>query len=269
MLHALLQGKLDPATSEPDRRDDALTSTVFGTLAMVEAWRVLAGWLAVPSALSESAERECWFWPRLAGGVEPDVVLRLGNALLVVEAKYRSGRHDLHLEDEDERPADQLLRQCLAIAWPPHNRAAYAEPLERAIRECSFAQVFVVDARRLRRARREFDESRQLLPHGAKLAMATWQDLYGLLSHRGTAGTRWAQALVAYLHACGLASFLGVRRDLAPAVEVAILRSWAPRPVTTGCPSIRAAAGALAEPTIVNLAHWGTSMQTERRSSAR
>ena len=45
MLHALLHGKLDPTVAEPERLEDALTSTVFGTLAIVEAWDLIEDWL--------------------------------------------------------------------------------------------------------------------------------------------------------------------------------------------------------------------------------
>ena len=34
MLHALLHGKLEESLPESDRREDALTSTVFGTLTL-------------------------------------------------------------------------------------------------------------------------------------------------------------------------------------------------------------------------------------------
>ena len=115
MLHALLHGKLDLELPEPHRREDALTSIVFGTLRMVEAWDVLASWLDVePLSRGQEGTVECWFWPRLAGAVEPDVVLRLGDTLVVVEAKYRSGRHDLSLDEADERPSDQIERQYKA-----------------------------------------------------------------------------------------------------------------------------------------------------------
>lgn len=79
MLHALLHGKLDPTVAEPERLEDALTSTVFGTLAIVEAWDLIEDWLRVPSSAAPvREEHECWFWPRLAGGVEPHVILRIG-----------------------------------------------------------------------------------------------------------------------------------------------------------------------------------------------
>ena len=46
MLHAVLHHKLDETTPEPQRLEDALTSTVFGTLVMTDACDVLAAWLS-------------------------------------------------------------------------------------------------------------------------------------------------------------------------------------------------------------------------------
>ena len=94
MLHALLHRKLDESIPEPQRLEDALTSTVFGALVWMEAWDTLTQWLALPhSAATAGSSNGCWFWPRLAFA-EPDVVLHMGNVLVVVEAKSRSGRHD-------------------------------------------------------------------------------------------------------------------------------------------------------------------------------
>ncbi|MCH8130685.1 MAG: hypothetical protein IIC70_12405, partial [Acidobacteria bacterium] len=100
MLHALLHGKLDEKTPEPERLEDALTSTVFGTLVLADAGDVLADWLGrarrVDGGRRPVKDRRIngvWFWPQLALA-EPDVVLRLGDELFVIEAKYRSDRHD-------------------------------------------------------------------------------------------------------------------------------------------------------------------------------
>ena len=215
MLHALLHGKLDLELPGPHRREDALTSSVFGTLRMVEAWDVLANWLEVEPLSSEQEDTvACWFWPRLAGAVEPDVVLRFGDTLVVVEAKYRSGRHDLSLDEADERPSDQIERQYNAVSLPPEARHVYPEGLERAVRERRrLAQVFVVDARRLRLARKEYKESRACLPQGARLTLATWQALDKLLSSPPCSRSRWASDLRSYLRLCGLSSFHGVPID--------------------------------------------------------
>jgi hypothetical protein len=118
MLHPLLHGKLDPAIAEPQRLEEALTPSVLGTLVLVEAWDLLAVWLGADSTTVDGRQDvECWFWPRLAGGVEPDVAVWLGQTLVVVEVKYRSGRHDLALDDpDDERPVDQIVRQHRAVS---------------------------------------------------------------------------------------------------------------------------------------------------------
>jgi hypothetical protein len=131
MLHALLHRKLDPAMAEPQRLEDAVTSSVFGTLVLVEAWDLLARWLgAEPPGSGQGQQVGCWFWPRLAGGVEPDVVLRLGPTLLVVEAKFRSGRNDLVAdESDDDRPVDQIVRQFNAVSPPHGRRSPYQDQL--------------------------------------------------------------------------------------------------------------------------------------------
>jgi hypothetical protein len=126
MLHALLRRKIDESIPEPQQIEDALTSTVFGTLALVGAWKTLATWLDVKWSPRDSAPAitDCWFWPRLAFA-EPDVVLRFGDTLVVVEAKYRSGRHDLTATDRaDEDLCDQILRQHRSMTLPAGSRVA-------------------------------------------------------------------------------------------------------------------------------------------------
>ncbi|MCH8912851.1 MAG: hypothetical protein IIA33_04715, partial [Planctomycetes bacterium] len=100
MLHALLHHKLDETTPEPQRLEDALTSTVFGTLVMVEAADVLAAWLSRARRIDASRTpvegplNGVWFWPQLALA-EPDVIIQLGDRLFVVEVKLQSGKADL------------------------------------------------------------------------------------------------------------------------------------------------------------------------------
>jgi hypothetical protein len=122
MLHATLHGKLALLTPEAERLEDAITSTVFGTLAMVERWDVLSQWLSPSPDSSPSEPNDIWFWPTLRTPgctTIPDVCVRLGNRLIVVEAKYRSGRNDLASNDETpDQMRDQLVRQyrCLSAA---------------------------------------------------------------------------------------------------------------------------------------------------------
>jgi hypothetical protein len=268
VLHALLHGKLDPALPEPERREDALTSVVFGMLVLLEAWDLIAKWLKVsdwqPAA---EGELDCWFWPRLAGGVEPDLVLRLGSVLIVVEAKYRSGRHDLSPGDEDEeRPVDQIVRQHRAVSPPHDGRSPYPELLEGAVRECRLLQAFVVDARRIRRARREHTESLSRLPKDAAVNLVTWQDLYGLLLSPEWVRPRWAIDLRTYLRACGLASFQGIRRNMADSSHLEAISRWRPFVVQRAAPTLRAAVSVLAsEPAIGQLRHWPSSSTRGRK----
>ena len=226
MLHALTHRKLAASIDEPQRLEDALTSTVVGTLVMVDAWEQLAEWLQVPPSSTEPSSNDCWFWPRLAGAVEPDVILRIGGTLVVVEAKYRSGRNDLAADPDEDRPVDQILRQYRAVSPPYDRRAAYPEPLERAVRECQVVQAFVVDSRRLRRATREHAESVRLLPSHATLHLITWQALYERLTVASLARRRWAQELRAYLELVGLAAFQGIRRSGLASGESRPLNMW-------------------------------------------
>jgi hypothetical protein len=268
VLHALLHGKLDPAVPEPERREDALTSAVFGMLVVVEAWDLISKWLKVRDwRPAPEGELDCWFWPRLAGGVEPDVIVRLGRVLIVVEAKYRSGRHDLSLDDEEEeRPVDQIVRQHRAVSPPHDSRSPYPELLERAVRECRLLQAFVVDARRIRRARREHSESLSRLPKDAAVNLVTWQELYGLLLSPQWVRPRWAIDLRAYLRACGLASFQGIRRNMAGSSHLQAISRWTPFVVQRAAPAFRTAASGLAfESAIGELWRWRSSPTRARK----
>ena len=230
MLQAVLHGKLKEAIVEPQRLEDALTSTVFGTLVWLDEWDVLARWLRVPFDSSgpndELPSRECWFWPRMAFA-EPDVVLRLGNTLVMVEAKYRSGRHDvIAANDGDEDLCDQLVRQYRSVTQPIPARVCYAEPIERAIRECRLVQVFVVDARRLRHARREWEQSRGRLPTDVTLQLVTWQALFRMLNAETIANRRWAADLRGYFQLSGLDTFGGISRRLVSIEDCQRIDRW-------------------------------------------
>jgi hypothetical protein len=237
MLHALLLGKLDESNPEPQRLEDTLTSTVFGAIFWAEDWKLLERWLGIPPISSQRIPIiEYWFWPRLDLG-EPDVIFRLGNVLVVVEAKYRSGRHDLALKtEEDESVRDQLVRQYWSIAGPVSKRAQYAEAIECAIRECQLIQLFVVDARRQRLARREIEESKQGLPGNATLNLVTWQSLSRVLNVNGATSQGWRSDLAEYLRLCGLDIFSGFSRWHAPEGELFQIRDWSMR---TAYPRLR------------------------------
>ena len=225
MLHALLHNKLDETTPEPQRLEDTLTSTVFGTLALVGAGDVLAKWLQLAKCIDGSRDcapmseiRGIWFWPRLALA-EPDVVIQLGDQLFVIEAKFRSGRHDTAQPDakvptDDEPIADQLHRQWASLQPEHVGRGHYPHNLREAIAQCSLTLIYVVDARRRRRAEREFRESAGRLPPTATLRLLTWQSLDELLASDDQAASRWSSALRQYFELVGLQGFTGVHRSL-------------------------------------------------------
>ena len=241
MFHALLHGKLDPFRPEPQRIEDALTSAVFGSLVWVEGWDLLRRWLYPTLIVPRRpfVDRDCWFWPRLSslgGTVEPDVVLRLDDILVVVEAKLRSSRHDLpdRTTEEEIAPRDQLVRQYHSVATPVAERSHYVETLERAIAECRLVQVYVVDARRVHRARHECAESRELLPSGACLEVVTWQSLFRLLNGPDLRGARWATDLRAYLALADLDAYQGIRSDTAEPARTQPAVQWRSRSLAFG-----------------------------------
>ena len=229
MLHAFLHGKIDESLPELDRREDALTSTVFGALVWTGSWNLLARWLQGGASGGDAdpvaGRWECWFWPRMAFA-EPDVVLRLDGALVVVEAKYRSDRHDVAVDvTADPGRGDQLVRQYRSVTTSSGNRMPYAEPLEQAIRHCELVQVFLVDARRQRRARREWAESRGHLPPAATLRFVTWQDLFRLL-REPSRSWRWAADLRDYLERLDLDTFEGIGRSSVSADDMRSVGRW-------------------------------------------
>lgn len=172
------------------------------------AWEVLARWLRLPGDPVQLAggTTDCWFWPRLESA-EPDVLLRIGNVLVVVEAKVQSGRHDAPVSGEDETVGDQLLRQYQSIKTVRQDRALYAEPIEQAIRECQLAQAYVVDGvRSYYRSKRQFIESRARLPENADATLVKWQQLTSLLGR----AERWQRDLRAYLSSQRLDGFEGI-----------------------------------------------------------
>jgi hypothetical protein len=227
MLHAFLHGKLAESDPQPQRREDTLTSTVFGAIFWAEDRKLLETWLGIPSSPSQRVPIvEYWFWPRLAKA-EPDVVFRLGNVLVVVEAKYRSDRHDKAPEpEEDESVGDQLFRQYESVALPLWGRVRYAEAIECAIGECQLIQLYVVDAGRQRHAGIELAQSKRRLPPNASLNLVTWQSLSRLLTVNLTSNQGWRSDLAAYLSRCGLDIFDGFSRWRPPESELFHICDW-------------------------------------------
>lgn len=261
MIHALLHHKLDDRTTNAHRREDTLTATIFGTLVWMEAWDTLAKWLDVPVP-SHGSVTGCWFWPRLAGSVEPDVILRIGSSLVVVEAKLRSNRHDKSLAigveavaDETDDPVDQLVRQFIGITTPAQVRQRYSDDLEKAILDCDLIQLYVVDSMRLHRAEKEVEQSLKLMPQGHRLrSPITWQSLSTLLAARPAPGRRWERDLLEYMRMIGLDTFHGVSgRGLTG--SSALLAGWrVPRRRERSFSEF--AARVSASPNIKRLQHW-------------
>lgn len=240
MLHALLHHKLDESVSVSRRHEDAVTSSVFGTLLLANAGEQISAWLNTATSAAQLPQpitgtlKAFWFWPRLALA-EPDIVLLFDDRVVIVEAKVASDRHDLVMERETDADdwtsvSNQLCRQWLcATAADPG--PGCPRDLAVALRSLPKTLVFLVDERRLHRARPEFDETLTLLPSAADLRLLTWQSLHRDLvrSHGADASSFWRGSLIEYLQRAGLASFVGFRRTPLPtstAVETIRQRCW-------------------------------------------
>jgi len=114
--------------SSQARLEDTLTDGVFSALRYLPRL-VLGHWLraVLPAPLHahltapalEGARFD--FWPKLPGGAEPDVVLRVGSLLLIIEAKYES-------------PFGTFAQKHqLAAQWEQGRRLAEVEGLEGPI----------------------------------------------------------------------------------------------------------------------------------------
>jgi len=230
MLHAILHRKLDPLTPDAQRLEDAVTSTVFGTLTLVERWDLLIRWLGGPSDQeAEGTAGEVWYWPTLRTPgcvVIPDVVVRIGRRLFVVEAKYGSGRNDIAGDGENpDQIRDQLARQYKCLSTPVDQRRPYAEGIETALADCAVQQVFLVDARRIKSARRELLESQACEPR-MNVRLITWQHLDRLL-HESCVGKRWAADLRRFMEFEGLSAFVGFGDFLAArGLRLGTLGAW-------------------------------------------
>jgi hypothetical protein len=214
MLHAELARKIAPDADYIARSEDVLTSTVFGTLFLANAWSLLMRWMAraqpvgyvgALSAADTNGNDAYWFWPRLHDA-EPDVVIRCGPALLVVEAKYLSGKSGGSVFDGDlvVEATDQLVREWWACCQGDHTRS-YPPDLCAAIDECQLHLVYLVRRERWARELHALEESAKQVDD-ARMHLLTWEDL----DHALTSETvRWAAELRAYLHHRGVATFRG------------------------------------------------------------
>jgi hypothetical protein len=222
MLHALVRGKIQPTSADPDRLEDAITSTVIGSLVLVGAWDLLG--LALRVRTDTAGPFVAWFWPRLARA-EPDVVLRFGDTLVVVEAKYRAGKHSAPAAEPDigtDEVRDQLVREWDSVL-PQAVTDRYPASLAEAVRTCARHLVYLVDSRRIRAAQADLKESLiRVRSPNANMRLVTWQEFHAIL-HRRPEG--WATLLVQFLRRSGLASFTG-EWALYHRAELPDIRTW-------------------------------------------
>ena len=165
---------------------------------------------------------------------EPDLVLRLGNRLFIIEAKYRSGKSgadaDAATAEDDEvgeadgqsiqRALDQLAREWRSCV--PTADGVFVGPagLGAAVTECAYrALIYLVDGTRWKSAQKDIKESRDREPMG-RLLLLTWQDLHIVIGAylRGGQGPpreqRWLRHLQTLLENRGLRGFVGFPWDV-------------------------------------------------------
>jgi hypothetical protein len=219
-FQAVLHGKLDETIPEPQRREDALTSTIFGTLMMVDARHLLAEWISSAIGIDRSplgritaeSQFDCWFWPRLREA-EPDLLMRMDDRLFVIEAKFGAGKHDLSISvdgGDDQRVTDQLRREWLAVQRDRASESGYPPAIRAAIAKCQTTLLYVVNRRASHRAWKDLRESAKGLPPDADLRILAWQELYCLLNCRSM--DRWMTDLVRYIEMVELDAFVGFGR---------------------------------------------------------
>jgi hypothetical protein len=225
VLHAELHGKLDPRAPDLERREDVLTSTTFGTLLIAHSTDLLIAWLNRARRLGpdgrllkpdfglEDAPVAFWFWPPL-GNVQPDLVLRIGSRLILIEAKYESRKGGGSTAETDSTfTTDQLVREWQAIQSNATGIEWYPADLRTAIQTTEPQLIYLVSARRIAVARREVRQSRDQIrgTTGKEPAMwlLTWQDLHEVLTRR------WNERPHVSSWVFDLARLLSERRQLA------------------------------------------------------
>jgi hypothetical protein len=264
VLHAELHGKLGSDAIDAERREDILTSTVFGVLFAAGAWDVLFSWLGrahpightepLHIAASESDEQRYWFWPRLHDA-EPDLVVHAGRWLVTIEAKYHSGKSGKGsaLELRGAR-ADQLVREWRACA-PDGDLSAYPPPLVQAIQSCARVLVYLVKRGRWARELRAVEASVAQAPD-ARMYLLTWEDLDEVLATCEPVSALWPGELRRMLKRRGLAAFRGFREDTASIPgSVAKLGAWRARVPSAGF-GLRTAFSSASSPLLALLGSW-------------
>lgn len=232
MLFAELHRKLNEDSPALQRREDILTSTVFGTLIVSGRSDILRRWLGRAVSLDGSRLELShdgpidgyWFWPRLPH-CEPDLLVKLDGNLCIIEAKYGAtkggaGSEPERVDDEEEelvRPRDQLAREWLACDT---SAAQYVkrDDLAEAITTSQRRLIYLVRRQKLGKARREIRESVEVLadPGAAgSFFLLTWQDLHReiclMKRHATSREEAWVDALGLLLERRDLAAFSGFR----------------------------------------------------------
>jgi hypothetical protein len=207
MIHAALQGKLTCLDSE-----DALTSVVFTRLRYLPP-QVLGEWLTTARSHADltaraklrTAEPVIDFWPSIKdtlrgyGSVEPDVVLRFDDEIVVIEAKLWSPK------SQTGDGLDQLARQWRGAIdqYGTHGRVS--------------ALIYLTPHLELPTA--ALTESAEALgPDASSLWWLSWSSLVPILEQQVATGDRTSRIVAAdlltYLARVGLLRFRGWR--LAP-----------------------------------------------------
>jgi hypothetical protein len=184
-MRAEIGGKLSMSSpSAQDRLEDTLTDGAFSTLRYLPR-EVLETWLRsvldprfhaeVTPATLASAKFD--FWPTLPGSVEPDVTIRVGALMVVIEAKYQSGFHQIG------------RRHQLTAQWEAARRVAQADGLEGPIVVAitdDVAQPSGIDEARAQ------VESFRALPAGGRveelIRWSSWQELAKIIQSANTSG---------------------------------------------------------------------------------
>ncbi len=206
MLHAEIHGK---TPSEADT-EDILTSSVFGTLFLTRADGVVRDWLQrarTPTGellrIPDGAVRWYAFWPRLewsGGDSIPDLLVQIGDVLVIVEAKDYSGASS----------ANQLARE-----WEACTKTApsYAADVRRAL-ESSPTRVLVYLVRRMSHHKELRYVEECIAETKSPIYVLNWEDLHGVLRDESEP-PRWNVELTELLRRRSLTGFNGFAKAFA------------------------------------------------------
>lgn len=115
---------------------------------------------SMPSEISDEWGRNLYFWERFSGSqTEPDIVIELGQAVILIEVKYNS---DLSGDDQLIREAELLLR-------------SYSNKIK-----------FLILLAREESAIAIFNEQKTNIPAEVSFGYMTWQGLFDSISNNKT-----------------------------------------------------------------------------------